>query len=56
MTTTPATNPLLALQLKLPTHTYKAVKRRVGELKGDERQAYLSKVLADRERDEGAEQ
>jgi hypothetical protein len=47
------TDPLLALQLKLPNRTYRAVKRRAEELQGDERETYLSKVLADRERDEG---
>jgi hypothetical protein len=56
MTTTAAADPLLARQLKLPSHTYKAVKRRAEELQGDEREAYLSRVLADRERDEGAGQ
>lgn len=56
MTTTPATDPLLALQLKLPNHTYRAVKRFANELQGDEREAYLSSLLANRERDEGAGQ
>jgi hypothetical protein len=54
MTTTPTTDPLLALQLKLPTHTYRAVKRRAGELEGDEREAYLNEILSQRERSEGA--
>ena len=53
MTSTPATDPLLALQLKLPNHTYRAVKRRAEELEGDEREAYLSEILAQRERSEG---
>jgi hypothetical protein len=54
MTTTTATDPLIELQFRLPNHTYRAVKRRAEELQGDEREAYLFKVLADRERDEGA--
>jgi|GEM_PF-5217628 len=56
MTTSPATDPLLALQLKLPTHTYRAVKLRAKELQGDEREAYLKEVLAQRERSEEAGQ
>jgi hypothetical protein len=44
---------LTQLQLLLPTHTYRAVKRRAEELQRDEREAYLFKALADRERDEG---
>lgn len=55
MTTTPATDPLLALQLKLPTHTYKAVKRRVDAMDSEEeRQAYLEGALERRERSEAA--
>lgn len=53
MTTTAATDPLLALQLKLPTHTYRAVKLRAEELQGDEREAYLEEILAQWERSEG---
>jgi len=52
MTTTLATDPFLALQLKLPTHTYRAVKLRAEELQGDEREAYLEEVLTQRERSE----
>jgi len=48
----PATDPLLTLQLKLPTHTYKAVKLRASELQGDEREAYLEGILEQRERSE----
>jgi hypothetical protein len=53
MTTTPATDPLLALQLKLPTHTYGAVKRFADELGDEGRMAYLLGVLAECERSEG---
>lgn len=55
MTTTPATDPLLALQLKLPTHTYRAVKRRAEAIDSEEeRQAYLEGALERRERSEAA--
>jgi len=54
MTTNLATDPLLALQLKLPTHTYRAVKRRADEFKGDERTRYLAAILAQWERGEGS--
>jgi hypothetical protein len=48
-----ATDPLLALQLKLPTHTYKAVKRRAEAMDSeDERRGYLEGVLERRERSE----
>ena len=52
MTTTPATDPLLALQLKLPNHTYRAVKRAAEELGEEGRNAYLLGILAERERSE----
>jgi hypothetical protein len=51
--TTTATDLLIELQFRLPSHTYRAFKRRAEELQGDEREAYLSRVLADQERDEG---
>jgi len=54
--TTTATDPLLALQLKLPNHTYRAVKLRAEELQGDEREAYLEEILVQRERSEEAGQ
>jgi len=50
VTTTPATDPLLALQLKLPTHTYKAVKRAADELGEEARRAYLLGILGEWER------
>jgi hypothetical protein len=47
-------DPLLALQLKLPTHTYRAVKRRAEEMgTEEERLAFLKSCLAERERSEG---
>lgn len=47
-------DPLLTqLQLKLPTHTYQAVKRRAGELQESERTSYLDGILRERERSEG---
>jgi hypothetical protein len=52
MTAATATDLLIELKFRLPNHTFKAVKRRAEELQGDEREAYLSKVLADRERSE----
>lgn len=52
--TDPATDPLLALQLKLPDHTYKAVKRRAEAMATEEeRIAFLEQCLAERERSEG---
>ncbi len=54
MTTTPTTDLLLALQLKLPTHTHRAVKLHAAELKEPRRTEYLERVLGERERSEGA--
>jgi len=51
MTNTP--DLLLALQLKLPNHTYRAVKRFADELSGEARTSYLMTCLAERERSEG---
>jgi hypothetical protein len=48
-----ATDPLLALQLKLPTHTFSAVKRRADELDDNDRAVYLSSTLSEWERSEG---
>lgn len=46
---------LLELNLKLPTHTYKAVKRRAEGMDSDEgRCSYLLDVLGDRKRSEAA--
>lgn len=45
---------LLQLQLKLPTHTYRAVKRWAeGFEREEDAVAYLEGVLAERERSEG---
>jgi hypothetical protein len=46
---------LAALQEKLPSHTFTAVERRAESLGDDERAAYLSRILAERERSEAAE-
>ena len=49
-----AADTFLALQLKLPTHTYRAVKRRAGEFRTElDRHVYLSNCLANCERSEG---
>ncbi len=49
------TDLLLALQLKLPNHTYKAVKRRAEAMGSEEeRQVYLEGALERRERSEAA--
>lgn len=45
---------LLALNLKLPSHTYRAVKLRAEELEEEERRAFLERVLSEQERSEGA--
>jgi hypothetical protein len=45
---------LTQLQLKLPNHTYRAVKLHSEELGELEKNSYLEGILRDRERSEGA--
>jgi hypothetical protein len=50
---TAATDLLIELQLRLPSHTYRAVKRHADGLDDEARTSYLTSILAERERSEG---
>jgi hypothetical protein len=50
--TTTASDPLIELQFRLLSHTYKAVKRAAEELGKEGRKAYLLGILGEWERSE----